>query len=134
MADEKRYGNIKLYYGSDVIEISQDGTNVYFKGDNPIKLDPVESIEFDNGYVLGGMSIVSVTIAVADWSGGTTCSKTVTGVTTTSTNQIAIETIANGDAWAAANIYATGQSADQIDFTCTTTPTAAISFKVIINS
>ncbi len=134
MAYEKRYGNIKLYYGSDVIEISQDGTNVYFKGDKPVKLEPVESIEFDNGYILGGMSIVSVTIAVADWAGGTTCSKAVTGVTTTSTNQIAIETIADGDAWAAANIYATGQSADQIDFTCTTTPTAAISFKVIINS
>ena len=80
------------------------------------------------------VTVVSVTIAVANWSGGTTCSKTVTGVTTTSINDIAIETIANGDAWAAANIYATGQSADQIDFTCTTTPTAAISFKVIINT
>jgi len=134
MADEKRYGNLKLYYGSNVIEISQDGTNVHFKGDKPIKIDEAESIKFDNGYILKGMAIVSVTIAVADWSGGTTCSKTVTGVTATSTNQIAIETIANGDAWAAANIYATGQSADQIDFTCTTTPTAAISFKVIINS
>ncbi len=134
MADEKRYGNLKLYYGTQVIEISQDGTNVHFKGDNPIKIDEAESVKFDNGYILKGMEIVSVTIAVADWSGGLTCSKTVTGVTATSTNQIAIETLANGDAWASANIYATGQSADQIDFTCATTPTTAISFKVIINT
>jgi len=71
---------------------------------------------------------VSITIAVADWSGGTTCTKTVTGITTTSDNDVVIPTVTDRDnvasfgVWAKKVITVNGQQ----DFTCDSTPDAAI--------
>ena len=71
---------------------------------------------------------VSITIAVVDWSGGTTCTKTVTGITTTSDNDLIIPTTTDRDnvasfgVWAKKVITVDGQQ----DFTADTTPDAAI--------
>ena len=97
--------------------------------DSPTTANPFATVG-DVAY--SAVSVVSVTIAVADWSGGTTCTKAVAGVTTTSVNQFDLSPQAEGDKWGEANIYAVAQAANSIDFTCETTPTASITFKVII--
>jgi len=129
---QKIYGNLKLFFGgSKIIEISQDGTNSKVKGSDPFIFENVQEIQF-SVKTLKGYLVVDITIEVADWSGGITCTKTVTGVTPTSVNQFSIESIADGDVWGAAKVYATGQDTDEITFTCETTPTDSINLKVAI--
>jgi len=71
---------------------------------------------------------VEITIAVADWSGGLTATKAVTGITTTSDNDLIIPTTTDRDnvasfgVWAKKVITVNGQQ----DFTCDSTPDAAI--------
>ena len=65
----------------------------------------------------------TITIAVADWGGRLTCTKSVTGVTTTS---IVIVDTSDG------NVECTGQSAGTLTFTATSTPTSAVTAKVAI--
>lgn len=65
----------------------------------------------------------TVTIAVADWSGGTTVTKSVTGVTATS---IVIVDTSDG------NVECTGQESGTLTFTATGTPTAPVVVKVVI--
>lgn len=72
----------------------------------------------------------SITIAVADWNGGTTCTKTVSGLTATSTVWVAPDNASQSD-YLTAGVYASAQAADSITFTATTTPTSALTVNVI---
>lgn len=74
---------------------------------------------------------MTVQIAANEWSANSV-TKTISGVTSTSVNMFSLETISNMQAWANAGIVATAQSQNSITFTCVTTPTTTISFKVII--
>lgn len=65
----------------------------------------------------------TVTISVADWAGGTTCTKSVTGVTATSI--VIVETSDGG-------VECTGQGAGTLTFTANSTPTSAVTVKVVI--
>jgi hypothetical protein len=68
----------------------------------------------------------TITIAVADWAGGTTCVKTVSGLLTTDHVTPAMDRT-NLALYVAADITGDSSStAGQITFTCTTTPTAEI--------
>jgi hypothetical protein len=73
----------------------------------------------------------TLTLTVAGWAANSQ-QITVTGVNGTSTNLIVIESATMGDRWAAAKVYATSQGANSITFTCQTTPTENIEFKVTI--
>ena len=94
-------------------------------------------INVNNDYWLeyaGGDSSTTyqtITIAVADWSGGTTCTKSVTGVTATTWNVFAFaesyrEKIIEFD------VRPSGQGAGTITFTADSTPDAEIVFIVQI--
>ena len=72
----------------------------------------------------------SITIAVADWNGGTTCTKTVSGLTATSTVWVAPDNASQSD-YLTAGVYASAQTTDTITFTCTTTPTSSLTVNVI---
>ena len=72
----------------------------------------------------------SISIAVADWNGGTTCSKTVSGLTATSVVWVAPDNASQSD-YLTAGVYASAQTTDTITFTCTTTPTSALTVNVI---
>ena len=82
-------------------------------------------------YVNSEVTYQTVTIAVADWSGGTTCTKSVTGVTATTWNVFAFaesyrEKIIEFD------VRPSGQGAGTITFTADSTPDAEIVFIVQI--
>jgi len=72
---------------------------------------------------------VAVTITVANWDTGTTCTKAIAGITTTSANDVILNK-ANGDLWASSNIYPipTVSVDGSQDFVCDTTPSEAITF------
>ena len=72
----------------------------------------------------------SITIAVADWNGGTTCTKMVSGLTATSTVWVAPDNASQSD-YLTAGVYASAQATDSITFTATTTPTSALTVNVI---
>ena len=72
----------------------------------------------------------SITIAVADWNGGTTCTKTVSGLTATSTVWVAPDNASQSD-YLTAGVYASAQATDSITFTATTTPTSALTVNVV---
>ncbi len=80
------------------------------------------------------LTTVNVTIAVADWSGGLTCTKTITGITTTSDNDIAFIAYNDQLVWGTNNVFAveTVTVVGQQDFTCVTTPIEDINIKVKI--
>lgn len=73
----------------------------------------------------------SITITVADWSGGTTAVKTVTGVTTTSFNSICANKD-NSDLLGEFGVIGDSQAADEITFKADETPTSDISLTVVI--
>ncbi len=73
----------------------------------------------------------TLTLTSGGWSTNTQ-TLTVTGVTATSTNLIVLESATMGDRWATGKVYATSQSTNSITFTCQTTPTDNIEFKVVI--
>jgi len=73
----------------------------------------------------------TLTLTSGGWSANTQ-TLTVTGVTATSTNLIVLESATMGDRWATGKVYATSQSTNSITFTCQTTPTDNIEFKVVI--
>ena len=72
----------------------------------------------------------SITIAVADWNGGTTCTKTVSGLTATSTVWVAPDNASQSD-YLTAGVYASAQTTDTITFTCATTPTSSLTVNII---
>jgi len=65
----------------------------------------------------------TVTIAVADWNSGTTCTKEVLGVT--ASNTVIVDS-------SDATVTATAQGTDSLTFTATATPTAEVTVKVVI--
>jgi len=75
--------------------------------------------------------VSSITIPAADWVADEQ-TVTVTGVTADNEVDVIIETQANGDLWADANIYVISQGIDTLTFTCETTPTDDIQIKVRI--
>jgi len=74
----------------------------------------------------------TITIAVADWSGGTTVDKTVSGVTATSFLTYAYSTDAVRLKLVEFNIRPTGQDTNEITFTADSTPDAEIVLTVQI--
>lgn len=70
------------------------------------------------------------TLAVADWSSNTQ-TVTVSGVTATNTVFVSPAPASASD-YAAAGIICTAQGTDSLTFTCTTTPTNAITVNVVI--
>ena len=72
----------------------------------------------------------SITIAAADWNGGTTCTKTVSGLTATSVVWVAPDNASQSD-YLDAGVYASAQTTDTITFTCSTTPTSSLTVNVI---
>jgi len=74
---------------------------------------------------------VEITIAVADWSAGTTAVKTVAGVTATSTQLYSMIKV-NQDLWGGFNLCANAQATDQITFVSDSTPTSDIVMKILI--
>lgn len=73
----------------------------------------------------------TLTLTVVAWSANSQ-TLTVTGVTATSINLIVIESITMGTRWGEAKVFATSQGTNSITFTCETTPTEPIEFKVTI--
>lgn len=84
-----------------------------------------------SGTYLGGTLSATITLTSGGWSTNSQ-SVTVSGVTSTSNNLIVLESSTMGDRWAAAKIYPTSQTTDSITFSCQTTPTENIEFKVLI--
>lgn len=75
----------------------------------------------------------SITISVADWSGGLTTTKTVTGVTATSFNSICADKD-NSDLLGDFGVIGDSQDTDEITFKADETPTEDISLTVVIFS
>ena len=82
-------------------------------------------------YVNSEVTYQTITIAVADWSSGTTCTKTVTGVTATTWNSFAFAE-SYRDKIIEFDVRPSGQGAGEITFTADSTPDAEIVFIVQI--
>lgn len=76
------------------------------------------------------VSSTTVSIAAADWNGGTTVSKTVSGLTATSVVWVAPDHASQSD-YTSAGVYASSQTTDTLEFSCTTTPTSALTVTVV---
>lgn len=80
----------------------------------------------------GGVSYttITVTLTVAGWSNN---SQTVSASPVTTTNDIIVAPApASASDWASGGVLCTEQAAGTLTFTCTTTPTAAITVNVMI--
>ena len=78
--------------------------------------------------------LTTVTIAVADWNGGTSCTKNVAGVTGAATQLVQV-TEADAASWTAAqnaNLYPPTAGNGTLIFTCDSTPEDAITLNVAI--
>jgi hypothetical protein len=84
------------------------------------------------GYTPTQTLTATITIAVADWDSGTTCTKTVSGVTATSFLTYAYSTDAVRETLIEFNVRPTGQDTDEITFTADSTPDAEIVLTVKI--
>lgn len=73
---------------------------------------------------------LSVTIATSDWS-NKTCTKTASGVTASNT-VIVSPASASFEAYGEAQVRATAQGTNQITFTCTDTPSSALTVNIAI--
>lgn len=73
---------------------------------------------------------LTITIATSDWSNGT-CTKTATGVTASNT-VIVSPASASFVAYGEAQVRATAQGTNQITFTCTDTPSSALTVNIAI--
>ena len=78
----------------------------------------------------GAPTTATATLAVADWSSNTQ-TVTVQGVTASNTVFVAPAPASNAD-FVAAGIVCTAQASDSLTFTCTTTPSSAITVNVCI--
>ncbi len=74
----------------------------------------------------------TVSIATTDWSSNA-CTKSVTGVTASNTIFVS-PAPASFSTYSSAGIYCSAQAAGTLTFTCSTTPTAAITVNVVIMS
>lgn len=80
--------------------------------------------------LVNALSSTTVTIAVADWNGGTTASKTINGLTATSVVFVAPDNASQSD-YLDSGVYASAQTTDTLTFTCTTTPTSSLTVTVV---
>ena len=78
-----------------------------------------------------GTTYQTITIAVADWSSGTTCTKTVTGVTATTWNDFAVAE-SYRDKIIEFDVRPSAQGAGTITFTADSTPDVEIILTVAI--
>ena len=77
------------------------------------------------------ISAVAVTIAAADWSATTTCTKSVSGVT--ASNNVVVTTAPASIAdWQSAGVYCSAQGSGTLTFTCSSTPSASITVNVLV--
>lgn len=76
-------------------------------------------------------STTSTTISVANWNSTTTCSKSVTGVT--SSNTVIVSPAPSSMAeYVSAGVYCSGQSNGSLTFSASKTPTSSITVNVVI--
>ena len=73
----------------------------------------------------------TITIAVADWNGGTTATKSVTGITTTGIVFVSPDPT-DQSAYTSAGIICSAQAAGTLTFTATSTPSADIDVNVVM--
>ena len=74
-----------------------------------------------------------ITIATTDWSSNT-CTKSVTGVTSTSDVFVApAPTLSNIKAYSEANVFCSAVGSGTVTFTCETTPTTALTVNIGVN-
>ena len=97
-----------------------------FEGTNYTILDANKQIPTDRLTKVNS----TITIAVADWNGGTTVTKTVTGMTATGVVLVSPDPTDQA-AYTSAGIICTAQAADSLTFTATTTPSADIDVNVV---
>ena len=72
-----------------------------------------------------------ITLAVADWNGGTTATKSITGITADGVVFVSPDPADQAD-YTSAGIYCSAQAAGQLTFTCDTTPTTDIDVSVVM--
>ena len=77
------------------------------------------------------ISAVVVTIAAADWSATTTCTKSVSGVTA-SNNVVVTPAPASIADWQSAGVYCSAQASGTLTFTCSSTPSASLTVNVLV--
>ena len=84
-------------------------------------------------YVDGKVKSVTVSLTVAGWSNSTQ-TVTVTGILADEAKQLIqpVPASASRTAYEAAGVEATAQGANSLTFTCTETPTAALTVYVVI--
>lgn len=87
--------------------------------------DSLDNKEDSLGFTPTQKLTATITIAVADWSGGLTCVKEVAGLLPTDTVLRAMDG-ANATLYGDAKIFGDSSVAGEITFTCTTTPTSEI--------
>lgn len=73
----------------------------------------------------------TTTISVANWNATTTCTKSVTGVTS-SNGVIVTPAPASISTWASNGVYCSAQGSGTLTFTCSTTPSADITVNIMI--
>ena len=73
----------------------------------------------------------TITISVANWNATTTCTKSVTGVTS-SNGVIPIPAPASISTWTSSGVCCSAQGNGTLTFTCSTTPTADITVNIMI--
>ena len=78
-----------------------------------------------------GADVIQVSITVANWNATTTCTKTVTGVTT-SNSVIVSPAPASISDYVSAGVYCSAQGSGTLTFTASSTPTADLTVNVMI--
>lgn len=79
----------------------------------------------------GGADVIQVSITVANWNATTTCTKTVTGVTTS--NSVIVSPAPSSIAdYVSAGVYCSAQAAGTLTFTASSTPTADLVVNVMV--
>lgn len=78
-----------------------------------------------------GADVIQVSITVANWNATTTCTKSVTGVTT-SNSVIVSPAPASISDYVSAGVYCSAQASGTLTFECTSTPTADLVVNVMI--
>lgn len=81
--------------------------------------------------VQSAITQTSTTISVANWNATTTCTKSVTGVTS-SNGVIVTPAPASISTWTSNGVYCSAQGSGTLTFTCSTTPSADITVNIMI--
>lgn len=130
--------DVKMYFNA---ETNVDGYRIMFMNNGDPEPIIVGDAENDYNAVTRRQlkaikpSTVTVTLSSSGWSNNTQ-TVTVTGVSATETAQVIqpIPAIASQAAYIEAGIYASGQAANKVTFTCTTVPTSNLTVYVLIQT